>query len=253
MAGIFPSLPPFLMALPNRPLIHSARAVPRCFSTTSSSNGLSSSGADVVWHGPGKQRVDGYAVERFAENDSGRIIGRVPARETGAANVSSNPYAFTDRSLPFSAQIVTYRVHPLILGDSDHRGTAREPGLAIFQRPDPSELKLLPVFPEPAPVRATVRALIPSGSCGRIIVRTESGEVLEEITRGGPDRCTWLLNTSKYDRGRYQIGLRVGSDTVTRPLFVFRGGSLCEFTTATELTNSIIPIHKSNEPPSIPS
>lgn len=241
------------MALPNRPLIHSARAVPRCSSTTSTSNGLSGSGADVIWHGPGKERVNGYAVERIADNDPGRFIGRVPAREIKAATARSDPYTLIDRSLPFSAQIVTYRIHPVILADSDHGGADREPGLAVFHRPDPSELKLLPVFPEPAPVQATVRALIPSGSCARISVRTGSGDVVEGITRWGPDRCTWPLDTSKYDRGRYQIVLQVGSDTVSRPLYVFRKGSLRELTTPTERTNVTIPTHTSNEPSSIPS
>ena len=162
-------------------------------------------------------------------------------------------YGFTDLHLPFPAETIRYQIRPLLRFDSYSSYPRIEPGLAVFHRPDPSDLKLLPVFPAPAPVRATIRGLIPAECCAEIAVATESGDVVERITRWGPDRCVWQLNTSGYEGGRYRVVLRAGSQTVTRPMPVYRRSSIQTLTGHAEPKNSNSPFEESNEASSIPS
>jgi hypothetical protein len=116
----------------------------------------------LQWRTASEHGNEAFEIQRKSSED-----GSGPASDTGGwatvgkragAGTTTEPqsYQFTDAGLPFAADSLRYRLRQV---STD--GSAR-PLKPVTVRWAPSELRLLPVYPNPARTQATVRYAVPT-------------------------------------------------------------------------------------------
>lgn len=176
--------------------------------------------AVLTWQTASETNNAGFAVQRQVEGTSGWTkVGLVESKAGGGTTSEPKRYRFTDESLPFEAEQLTYR---LCQKDLD-RSTSRSKELTV-RLGAPSKATLHAPFPNPARRQVTLRYETPTATDLRVGLYDVLGRpvrtVLDQKVPSG--RHETRVQTSGLPAGTYFLRMRAHGHTRTRRLTVVR-------------------------------
>ena len=117
-------------------------------------------GVRLTWNTASESGNAGFAVQRRMPDakrseSAWKRVGFLESKAAGGTTQEPMSYQFTDTSLPFAADSLSYRLRQI-----DHNGSESYSDVVTVGQPV-SELKLLSTYPNPAQSQSTVRFAVP--------------------------------------------------------------------------------------------
>ena len=172
--------------------------------------------AVLVWTTTSEENNAGFDVERSLDGGAFERLGFV---EGAGTTETARQYRFTDRALPFDADVAAYRLRQI---DTD--GTVAVSDEVRVRRSAPDALIFHSPFPNPARDGATVRYEMPNAGPVRLALYNVLGQqvwgVSDEETRAG--RIEHRIPTTNLASGLYFLRLETAQGTQTQRLSVVR-------------------------------
>jgi hypothetical protein len=173
-------------------------------------------GVALTWQTASETENAGFHVQRQVGTGAFTDVHFAPGAGTTTA---PQRYRFTDRSVPFAAEAVTYRLRQV---DTD--GTATLSDVVEVTRGSPDRLELLAPYPNPARSGVTLRAEVPGAAVVELAVYDVLGRrvamLADEARSAG--RVERHLDTSGWASGVYFVRLVAGGEVRTQRLTVVR-------------------------------
>jgi len=183
----------------------------------------------LQWQTASETNNAGFEVQRLVKpswqdgstspseiTDGWQTVGAVDGAGT-TTEVQS--YAFTDASVPYDADSLTYRLKQV-----DTNGTVSYSEARTVARSTVEAVRLLGTFPNPARGRATVRFAVPDGSAAPDVTLRLYDVLGRQVrtVRAGAEagRHELQLDTSRLPSGMYFLRLQVGGTTRTQQVTV---------------------------------
>jgi len=180
-------------------------------------------GVRLRWETASETGNAGFRVQRRVRVGERRGTGAWTAVgfvEGGGTTSEARRYRFTDASLPYAADSVSYRLKQV---DTD--GTTSLSEAVTVARRGPEQLELLGTYPNPARQRATVRYAVPEGTDGDVTLRLYDilGRQVRTVSvEAEAGRHEQTLDVSGLSSGVYILRLTAGEEATTRKLTVVR-------------------------------
>lgn len=158
----------------------------------------------------------GFALERKSEAGGWSDIGFVDGAGTTS---STQSYQFTDKTLPFGAESLTYRLRQVDLDGTATRSTPVTVALGV-----PENARLHSIFPNPARQQATVRYELSEAGEVRLDMYDLLGRRVQSLDpkRIPAGRAEVQFDTSALPTGTYFVRFQTGEIVQTRPVVVVR-------------------------------
>jgi hypothetical protein len=170
----------------------------------------------LTWQTASETNNAEFQVQRRGATGTWATIGRVDG-----AGTTDRPqtYRFTDESVPYTADSLTYRLRQV-----DIDGSAHISRTATVQLATPERLTLQAPFPNPAGPRATLRFAIPAPMRVQVAIYDLLGRRVARPVQNRLDagRHVAPLSTSALAPGVYFVRLQAGEQTRTQKLTVLR-------------------------------
>ena len=177
----------------------------------------------LTWQTAAETDNAGFEVQRRrGTGGTWQPLGFVDSKAPGGTASTPRSYQFVDRSLPYAADTLSYRLKQVDLGGSS---TVTE-ALAVA-RDKVAALQLRETSPNPARRQVTVRFAVPSETAGEAPVRLRLYDVLGRQVRtvrppASAGRHQTQLSVQGLASGVYFLRLRAGDETRSTRLTVVR-------------------------------
>jgi subtilisin family serine protease len=176
----------------------------------------------LAWRTASETNNAGFEVQRRTE---ARERGSAGAWEqigfVEGAGTTSNPqsYRFPDRTLPFEAEQLTYRLKQVDVGGAFEFSPEVEVTLGA-----PARLVLHAAFPNPVRDQATLRYELPDSGPVHLTVYNTLGQRVATLVRGehGSGRHEISFDAEGFSSGLYFVQLQADGQALTRKLTVVR-------------------------------
>jgi hypothetical protein len=173
-------------------------------------------GVALTWQTASETDNAGFHVQRQTGTGAFTDVHFAPGAGTTTA---PQRYRFTDRSVPFAAEALTYRLRQV---DSDGTATLSDAVEVTLGAPD--RLELLAPYPNPARDGATLRYALPAAADVELAVYDVLGRrvamLADEARSAG--RVERRLDTRRLPSGVYFVRLVAGGEVRTQRLTVVR-------------------------------
>jgi hypothetical protein len=172
--------------------------------------------AVLAWTTASETGNAGFGVERSLDGGAFAEVGFVDGAGT---TTEARSYRFADRSLPFGAQAVTYRLRQV-----DLDGTVAFSDAVVVRRGAPAGLALHAAFPNPVRGAATVRYELPDAGPVRLALYNVLGQQVQVVAEGEAraGRVEQTLDTRRLASGIYFLRLETPQGVRTQRLSVVR-------------------------------
>ena len=170
----------------------------------------------LTWQTASETNNSGFAVQRQTEASSWATLRFVE----GAGTTSrARSYQFTDRTVPYTAETLRYRLKQVDLDGSFEISRTVTVSLA-----SPAEVRLQAPFPNPARTQATVRYEVPVETDIEIAVYDLLGRRVATLAdrRAPAGRAQVQLRTGPLPNGPYLLRLRAADQVRTRRFTVVK-------------------------------
>jgi len=194
----------------------------RLDATTTRADGTREAAVRLTWTTVSEQNNAGFEIQRrAAAEDTWTQVGYRESKADGGTTSDGLSYRFTDETLPYSADTLSYRLRQV---DTDGSATLSDP--VRVRRSGVSGLQLRKTFPNPARTRVTVRFAMPAETDTReatLRLYDVLGRQVQTVTAPAEaGRHEKQLSVSNLSSGVYVLRLRAGGETRTRRLTVVR-------------------------------
>ena len=162
----------------------------------------------LTWSTASEENNAGFEVQRRRKGSSFQQIGFVDGAGT---TVQTQDYQFTDRTVPFESENLTYRLKQI---DFDGVFEYGEPVNISLRTPD--QFKLHSSFPNPARGRTTIRYDLPRPAVVHLSLYNALGQKVAALTEGSQSagRKEIEINASRFSSGKYFYQLKVDDELV---------------------------------------
>jgi len=166
------------------------------------------------WRTVSETNNTGFEVQRSTNGTTYSTIGEVDGAGT---TTEPHVYRFRDRSVPYTADSLVYRLRQI---DTD--GSAHLSPTLTIARQAPEQVRLTPPFPNPARQQATVRYEVPTAASVTLHVFDVLGREVTTLTQKRVDagRHSERLSTTDLAPGTYLVRLTANGQSQTRQLVV---------------------------------
>jgi len=172
----------------------------------------------LSWQTASETRNVGFAVQRRVEPEQGDGWTQVGFVDGAGTTNQPQSYRFTDNTLPFAAERVTYR-----LQQKDLDGTTTPSDEVTVTLGPPSEARLYAPFPNPARGQATLRYEVPEATSVEIVLYDAIGQRVRTVARTDAEgRRKHQVDLSGLASGMYFFQLTTGSSTQAKTITVSR-------------------------------
>lgn len=176
-------------------------------------------GVALTWTTASEDGIAEYEIQRKTLRAEWRSVHTTEA--AGSAS-GTHTYRYTDASLPFSADSLSYRLKAIGID-----GAATYSDRVVARRGAPRKVRLLDTYPNPAQSRVTVRLAVPDAqkSRGQATLRLYDllgREIRTVSSQVGSGRHQLHLSVEDLPSGTYVLRLAAGGTLETRRLTVVR-------------------------------
>jgi hypothetical protein len=176
----------------------------------------------LAWQTASETQNAGFRVERQqaeASSDRWQQVGYVESKAEGGTSSEAIDYRYRDRSVPFAADTVRYRLTQVDTDGATHRSDVVEVALGAVD-----QLTLKKPYPNPARGAVTVKLAVPQGQSGSVQLRLYNalGQEVRTIRVGERGRQRIEVQTDGLASGVYFLRLTAGEATETRRVTVVR-------------------------------
>ena len=173
--------------------------------------------ARLTWQTVSETGNAGFEVQRKAGQSGWEQVGFVESKASGGTTTETQSYRFTDRSLPYEAERLEYRLRQV---DTD--GSASYSDSVTVER-TVDEMELLGTYPNPAQSRVTVRYAIPEPQDISVRLYDVLGRRVRTVIRGEQSgRHKRQVDLSGLASGVYFLRLSAEGQMRTQKLTVVR-------------------------------
>ena len=173
----------------------------------------------LTWQTASETNNSGFAIQR--RFGSGTAAPWSTLQFVGGAGTTSEPqsYRFMDRSVPYEAETVRYRLKQVDLDGSIEFSKTVEVRLG-----PPQQLALQAPFPNPSRDQATIRYELPEATAVRIAVYDMLGRRVAIPVNGQKNagRAEFQFRTQQLPSGTYMLRLQAAEQTRTQRLTVVK-------------------------------
>jgi len=171
----------------------------------------------LTWQTVSETGNAGFGVQRKAGQSDWEQVGFVESKASGGTTTEARSYRFTDRSLPYEAERLEYRLRQV---DTD--GSTSYSDLVTVER-TVDEMELLGTYPNPAQSRVTVRYAVPEPQDISVRLYDVLGRRVRTVIHGEQSgRHKRQVDLSGLASGVYFLRLSAEGQTRTRKLTVVR-------------------------------
>ena len=176
----------------------------------------SEEGMLLTWETAAERNNAGFEVQRRSDGGPFSAVGFV---EGSGTSDEGRRYRFTDSTVPFAADSLTYRLRQI-----DLDGTAHLHAPVTLGRGVPDRLTFLAPYPNPAAGRATLSYTLPASGPVRIAVYNVLGQEVAVLAQGEAraGRVERHVDLSRLPSGSYFVRLTAAGQDRTQRLTVVR-------------------------------
>lgn len=176
----------------------------------------SAEGTRLTWETAAERNNAGFEVQRRFDGGPFATMGFV---EGAGTSDEGRRYRFTDRTVPFAADSLTYRLRQV-----DLDGTAHLHAPVTLGRGVPGQLAVLAPYPNPTTGTVTLSYTLPAAGPVRIAVYNVLGQEVAVLAQGEEraGRIERHLDLSRLPSGAYFVRLTAAGQDRTQRLTVVR-------------------------------
>lgn len=173
----------------------------------------------LTWQTASETNNSGFAVQRQAKSGMAVSWSTVHFAEGAGTTSESQTYQFTDRSVPYEAETVRYRLKQVDLDGTTHLSNVVDVHLG-----PPARLVLHAPFPNPSRNETTVRYELPAATEVQIAVYDVLGRRVATPVdeRKEAEPVQFQLRTQQLPSGTYILRLRAAEQARTQRLTVVK-------------------------------
>ena len=176
-------------------------------------------GVRLTWQTASETNNSGFEVQRQTSASPSGSWNTVQFVEGAGTTSEPQSYRFTDRSVPYEAEAVRYRLRQVDLDGSAELSSTVEVRIG-----SPARLALRAPFPNPAQGQATVRYELPEATDVQIAVYDLLGRRVATPVEGQKNagRSQFRLRTQQLPSGTYILRLQAAEQTRTQRLTIVK-------------------------------